>query len=116
MLGLASAVDAVMKARTAQGATAWVIAHLTVPFLSLPIYWVLGRSRYDDYVRVLREMDHALEHLLEEARNGPLREWLVDPKDEPDPRRRAELRGFELTAPPTVAPKGDYSDVELEIF
>lgn len=95
VVGAASALDAVMKARTAQGATAWVVSHLTVPFLSLPLYWFFGRSTFDDYVKVLRELDANLEHRLEETKRGPLREWLVHPADEEDPRRRSELRGFD---------------------
>ena len=95
LLGVVSAVDAVMQTRTPQGATGWAIAHLTIPFLSLPLYWALGRSRFDGYIRVLREVDAELEHRLEEARQGPLRAWFVDPDDEEDIRRRAELRGFE---------------------
>ena len=94
-VGLASAIDAVMKARTPQGSTAWAVAHLTVPFVSLPLYWLFGRSSFDDYVEVLRDLDADLESRLEVARQGPLRPWLVRPDDESDPRRRAELRAFE---------------------
>jgi cardiolipin synthase len=95
LLGVLSAIDAVMKARTAQGAIAWAVSHVTVPFLSLPLYWVFGRSSFDDYVQVLQELDAELDHRLEEAKAGPLREWLVDPDEESDPRRRAELKGFD---------------------
>lgn len=95
LLGAVSAVDAVMKARTAQGATAWALAHVTMPFISLPLYWVFGRSTFDDYVRVLQELDAEVEHQLENAKAGPLETWLADPNDETDPRRRAELRGFD---------------------
>ena len=94
-VGLASAIDAVMKARTPQGSTAWAVAHLTVPFFSLPLYWLFGRSSFDDYVDVLRDLDADLESRLEVAREGPLRPWLVRPDDESNPRRRAELRAFE---------------------
>jgi cardiolipin synthase len=94
LLGAASALDAVVKARTAQGAVAWAVSHLTVPFLSLPLYWVFGRSTFDDYVRELQAFDATLEHRLEEAKAGPLREWLVPSDDQGDPRRSAELQGF----------------------
>ncbi len=92
--GVVSALDAVIRARTPQGAIAWAVAHVTMPFLSLPLYWVFGRSTFDDYVKVLRKLDGAIQHRLEEATKGPLKSWLVDPDDEPDRRRRAELRGF----------------------
>lgn len=92
--GVVSALDAVIRSRTPQGAIAWAIAHVTMPFVSLPLYWIFGRSKFDDYVRVLRELDHTLQYRLEEATRGPLRAWLVDPDEETDRRRRAELRGF----------------------
>lgn len=43
--GALTALDAIMKERTPQGATAWVFALATLPLLALPLYWVLGRSR-----------------------------------------------------------------------
>ena len=53
-IGAATAVDAVMKARTPQGATAWVFALVALPLLALPLYWILGRFKFDDYVDALR--------------------------------------------------------------
>lgn len=94
-LGLFGAVDAVRRSRTAQGAVAWAVAHVSMPFISLPLYWLFGRARFDDYVRVLRELDHVMSGWLASAREGPLREWLVEPEQEHDIRRRGELRGFQ---------------------
>lgn len=46
VLGVLSAVNAAMTARTAQGATAWVVALVSFPFAAVPAYWVFGRSKF----------------------------------------------------------------------
>ena len=50
VLAVVSAVEAVLKARTAQGAIAWIISLLTFPFVAVPLYLVLGRNRFDGYL------------------------------------------------------------------
>jgi cardiolipin synthase len=50
VLGLASMVHAVMRTRTEQGAIAWSVSLITFPYLAVPAYWVLGRSRFHGYV------------------------------------------------------------------
>ncbi len=46
LLGVLAAVHAVMNARTSQGATAWAIALVTLPFVALFLYAVFGRNRF----------------------------------------------------------------------
>ena len=59
VLALASAARAVLHSRTAQGSMAWVLALLLMPFLTLPFYWVFGRSKFEGYVgRRNRVMAH----------------------------------------------------------
>ena len=45
VLGLLTAVHAVMSVRTPQGTIAWVAALVTVSPASVPAYWVFGRYR-----------------------------------------------------------------------
>jgi len=52
--GVVSAIRAVLTARTSQGAVAWVVALLLMPYLAVPAYWVLGRSRFHGYVSLRR--------------------------------------------------------------
>ena len=54
--GLVSSIDAVMSVRTSQGAIAWVISLNTFPSISLPAYWVFGRSEFKGYV-ISRQAD-----------------------------------------------------------
>ena len=55
LLGAVTAVHAVMKTRTSQGALAWAFALITLPYVSLPFYWLLGRDRFMGYVSARRE-------------------------------------------------------------
>lgn len=54
ILGLVTAVDAVMTARTSQGAIAWALVLIFVPYLTLPFYWIFGRSKFQGYVNTRR--------------------------------------------------------------
>ncbi|HSM36114.1 MAG TPA: cardiolipin synthase [Longimicrobiales bacterium] len=93
LLGAASAVDAVMHARTPQGATAWAVALVLLPVLTLPLYWVFGRSRFAGYVEALRDLNARVEARLVEAHDR-LAEWVVPPESAEDERTESELRGF----------------------
>ena len=57
VLGLLSTVDAVMNTRTPQGTIAWIAVLNTVPYIAVPAYWVLGRSRFHGYVEARRQLD-----------------------------------------------------------
>ncbi len=93
VLGIASAFDAVMHTRTAQGATAWVIALVLMPFLALPFYWIFGRSRFEEYLEALRGFDAEVERRL--IGTAPPRKLLAPPEPPPDPRTPGELLAFQ---------------------
>ena len=54
VLGLLSSIDAVWSTRTPQGTIAWAVALNTFPYVAVPAYWVLGRSRFHGYVTARR--------------------------------------------------------------
>ena len=93
LLGILSALDAVMHARTPQGSAAWAIALVLMPIVALPVYWVFGRSRFSNYVKVLRAFDAEVDARLERAREE-LTGWIVPPEEAGDVRTESELRGF----------------------
>jgi cardiolipin synthase A/B len=66
LLGFASAVDALMTARTAPGAVAWIVSLGTFPYAAVPAYWVFGRSRFQGYVVGRRDINSALHQALQE--------------------------------------------------
>jgi cardiolipin synthase len=53
--GALTSVRAIMEVRTAQGTIAWVFALNTVPYVSVPTYWIFGRSRFEGYVIARRK-------------------------------------------------------------
>ena len=65
LLGLISAVHAVLRGRTPQGTIAWVVCLLTMPVLSVPIYWVFGRSKFNGYLDAWRDQSLNLQRELE---------------------------------------------------
>ena len=70
--GFTSSIDAVMSTRTSQGAIAWVISLNTFPTLSLPAYWVFGRSEFNGYVKARQEDETDLSHIAVLARKDKL--------------------------------------------
>jgi len=54
-LGIVSSIHAIMTARTEQGAIAWAVSLNTIPYVAVPAYWVLGRSRFQGYVSARRQ-------------------------------------------------------------
>ena len=69
LLAIGSAVEAVMKARTAQGSIAWVVSLLTLPYLTVPLYLVFGRNRFDGYLRERQQVEAMAEARLRDARS-----------------------------------------------
>jgi cardiolipin synthase len=57
LLGALTSVQAVMSTRTSQGAVAWAISLNTFPYVAVPAYWVLGKSKFDGY-ELLRRTEH----------------------------------------------------------
>ena len=75
LLGIISSVHAVMDTRTTQGTIAWVISLNTFPYIAVPAYWILGRSRFKGYVKAHRASEQHIaryEHLIE-TRLAPYR-------------------------------------------
>src|SRR3954466_3629357 len=62
-LGVATAVHAVMTARTSQGAIAWVLLLMLFPYAALPAYGVFGRGKFAGYVKARRAGDSQIDHI-----------------------------------------------------
>ena len=102
--GAAAALDAIMKARTPQGATAWVFALATLPLIALPLYIIFGRVRFGDYLTASEAFETETGDLLEAARAhacaprpvahaGDGQPAATD-EDGPDGRDAGEMRAF----------------------
>lgn len=55
-LALYSAYHALCHVRTSQAAVGWTVALLTLPLISLPLYWVFARNRFEGYREAMREI------------------------------------------------------------
>jgi cardiolipin synthase len=70
VLGILSAMHAVMNVRTPQGSIAWAVSLVIVPVVSVPAYWVFGRDRFQGYVLARRADNERLDELWRRAREG----------------------------------------------
>src|SRR5688500_3471704 len=64
--GVLAAIHAVMTARTAQGSIAWALCLIFLPYVALPAYGLVGRGKFQGYVKARRAGDSQIDHL---ARN-----------------------------------------------
>ncbi|WP_434775788.1 cardiolipin synthase [Pseudomonas oryzihabitans] len=75
LIGISAAVHAIVTVRTAQGAMAWAMALVFMPFLSLIPYLVFGRRRFDSYVKARRQAD---EEMARQAAELDWRPWIAE--------------------------------------
>jgi cardiolipin synthase len=61
--GVLTAGHAVMTARTSQGAIAWALCLIMLPYITLPAYLVFGRGKFLGYVKARRAGDSQIDHL-----------------------------------------------------
>lgn len=69
VMAVASAIDAILQARTAQGSIAWVVSLLALPYLTVPLYLVFGRNKFDGYIRERAQIEAQAEARLQLPRN-----------------------------------------------
>ena len=48
---------ALTNVRTAQATVAWTVGLISLPIISLPLYWVLARNKFHGYREVIREVE-----------------------------------------------------------
>ena len=65
LLGILTAVHAVMNARTSQGAIAWAISLVTFPWLALVLYAIFGRNKFNGYVLLRSSKDQDIHHIVD---------------------------------------------------
>lgn len=92
VIGILHVLHALMHVRTSQGTIAWVISLLTVPFLAIPMYWLLGRTRFSRDVGGRRERDFRLGKLAATMRER-LRDCEVEIPDDDAFERAAQFLG-----------------------
>ncbi len=97
LVGILHVLHALMHVRTSQGTIAWVISLLTVPFIALPLYWLLGRTRFSRNVDGRREQDSRLGKIAV-AMHRRLRSYAVHiPEDDAFEKAAQILGGLPFT-------------------
>ena len=66
LAAIATAIEALMSARTPQGAIAWSLFLITFPLLALPLYFVFGGRKFSGYIDARRVGDQPLQRLARE--------------------------------------------------
>lgn len=69
ILGILSAMHAVMNVRTPQGSIAWAVSLVTIPVVTVPAYWVFGRNKFQGYVLKRRDDEDRLDEMSRRASN-----------------------------------------------
>jgi len=102
VLGFLAAIEAVMTARTAQGAIAWSVSLVSFPFVALPAYLVFGRSKFEGMVNAYAQRKDKIDALVYEVQTN-LHKWAVPSDDRPSVYAAIyRLSGMELTRPNRV--------------
>lgn len=77
LAGFSLAVHAIMTVRTAPGAVAWSVSLVTMPFVAVPAYLVLGRSKFEGMAAAYEANQDEIDNLRETIRAN-LERWNVD--------------------------------------
>ena len=106
VLGVLSAIHAIMHVRTPQGTIAWAVSLVTAAPVAVPAYWVLGRNKFQGYVRARQNELELLDPLVRQARDQ------IEAGSAEHPWVRSILQGTESLA---RTPFSGGNDVELLI-
>ena len=116
VVGVLHVLHALMHVRTSQGTIAWVISLVTVPFLAIPLYWLLGRTRFSGYVGGRREKDGRLARLAETMHERLRRLEVEIPEDDAFERAARLLGGLPFTRGNRLDPLIDGEQTFERIF
>ncbi len=83
ILGILTAIHALMGARTAQGTIAWVLSLVTFPYVALPLYWVFGRNKFQGYVDARRVGDSEIHYVVRQAGRRAMEDGLLAKPERP---------------------------------
>ncbi len=80
--GILAAIDAVMTVRTSQGAIAWSVSLISFPFIAVPAYLVLGRSKFKGRVQAFALRQGEMINVLDTYR-AAMKPYEIEPEDSP---------------------------------
>ncbi len=97
LIGVLSSIDAIMKDRTAQGAIAWAISLITFPYLSVPLYWIFGRSKFRGYIKLRSSRELEIRAVIEKLRQASREQEIIDDIRNSDEQVLAQLADMPMT-------------------
>ncbi len=68
VLGFISIGHALLRVRSPEGATGWIVALALMPVFAVPAYWLLGQRKYQGYVRMLQDAQNAHKDFFKKRR------------------------------------------------
>lgn len=80
--GLIAAFHALSTAQTSQASIAWFISLITIPYIALPLYMVLGRNRFEGYKQAFVAGQLKRSREIDDIVLRPMREF--HPRHDPD--------------------------------
>ena len=66
---IVAAIEALLTARTSQGAIAWILFLIMFPILALPVYFIFGGRKFSGYVDARRTGDQPLQRIVQQISN-----------------------------------------------
>lgn len=85
-----AAISAIRHTRTPQGAIAWAISLVTFPLVTLPLFWIFGRSKFHGYIDAMRSGEERFKELI-----GDKRPVFTASANNPDNQSKVPHRTFE---------------------
>lgn len=97
VIAVGHVIHALMHVRTSQGTIAWVISLVLLPFVAIPLYWLLGRTRFARDIGGRRDRDGQLRRLAESMHQRLLGLEVEIPEDDAFERAARLLGGLPFT-------------------
>ncbi|UCE88154.1 MAG: cardiolipin synthase [Pseudomonadota bacterium] len=82
LAGIIFAIEAAMTVRTSQGAVAWSVSLVSFPFVAVPAYLVLGRSKFEGMAEAFESRADEFDGLLADIQSR-LDPWEIPPGEGP---------------------------------
>lgn len=80
VIGALYAAHAVLRVRTSQGAIAWAVSLVVLPYITIPLYLVFGRVKFRGYIRIRRSHSAPIGYLIDKV-DSAIRPYVDKPNN-----------------------------------
>lgn len=98
LLGFMCAAYAILRTRTPQGAVAWVVGLVTMPFFTVPLYIIFGRSKFYGYTNRRKLLDKKITARLSNMHEELIKNQVAPPELQQLMNSMAQLTGPGFTS------------------